>query len=121
MERRTHALGAFCIGDLFHQHFPHADDGRDRQQQVDEFPNPRFRQVGEERVAEQDAEGEAGQEVDVFRQDGGDGHAADGMRDERRDIAEKEKDEAACAQPLGRDFRVCEVEKNRRAAHASRG
>ena len=43
------------------------------------------------------------------------------MGDERRDVAEKEKDEAACAQPLGRDFRVCEVEKNRRAAHASRG
>jgi len=68
-----------------------------------------------------DVAGEAGQEVDVFRQDGGDGHVADGMGDERRDVAEKEKDEAACAQPLGRDFRVCEVEKNRRAAHASRG
>lgn len=53
-----------------------------------------------------DVAGEAGQEVDVFRQDGGDGHVADGMGDERRDVAEKEKDEAACAQPLGRIF-VC--------------
>lgn len=97
---------------LFQQYFGHADDGCDGQQQVDEFANPCFRQVRKKGIAEQDAEGEARQEVEVLGQHVGDGHTAKRVGDERRDIAEKEKDEAARPQDFGGDFRVGEVQED---------